>query len=88
MPRDGSDSDFRRVLYGMAAAGEMQSLNIEGVCAEVLRQERSRISCVAGAGGSVCDSSVRERVGLLCSCTLIFEATGELCYWTGRCVGM
>lgn len=60
----------------MAATFDVQSLNIEGGRAEMLRQAESRRSCVAGAGESVCDSSVRERVGLLCSCTLIFRSDG------------
>jgi hypothetical protein len=34
MPRDGKESDFRRVLYGMAATFDVRSSNIEGGRAE------------------------------------------------------
>lgn len=44
---------------------------------EIATGDYSKSTVVCSWGGDyVCDRRVRERVELLCSCTLIFEATG------------
>ncbi len=49
-------------------------------------REKADYRVLPGKREGVCDGSVRERVGLLCSCTLIFVATGLLGN-QGECVG-